>query len=574
MGPKGSKSSTDPKGYIITTGDSSDYDGFTSLPLYKKIAAKKGYDVVFIMNYPAFFQYPDGDVTIPINADAATYKRSSHGGYEYGATEFYQMAEERLGTVGTPNNPTPYLPMLAGSWMDIYARLAKVLDKKGKKDEPFTRSNLAQMRIVEMTFTAFSLARSIWNNCNVDSAIRVPNLIFCIGGINTFNGFGIANHKEEIYVYKDIVEPMSTLAHVKRFVTRMNDSTSLSFRSFMKRLGTKEMYIDMNGSMAFYESGMFKKQNVKAVAIMGGMPQGTPCELSTIPPFLSRPKCTSFNQLYHPVGTLAFIKDMMKAKVPIYLTTNPECNRIIGYTNLVKKLDSEDGKAHTQRAGGVMLHALVEAGIFKSGGPDYKAYKKFLTVEGAAPTVFDLANSYMLASLILNPETRKARDDIDLAEVKLVIEIDTFGVMTRFITDPDTSGEYNANASVNSFLVKTACMKKVPGAKAGAEAAKAGAEAANAAKAEAVAANAALMTSIRNIMNIAVDTSLHVQGTSMRGGDSRNNKGKWESTGRVVTTKSGVEKVVFINSVTMESRVRKMVIDKVTRRKKATYVRY
>jgi hypothetical protein len=50
-----------PKGVIITTGDCSDYDGFTCLPLYKKAAAAKGLDVVFVMNYPAFFQFESNE---------------------------------------------------------------------------------------------------------------------------------------------------------------------------------------------------------------------------------------------------------------------------------------------------------------------------------------------------------------------------------------------------------------------------------------------------------------------------------------------------------------------------------
>ena len=51
------------RGLIITTGDASDFDGFMALPLYYKAAKKHNMDVMFIMNFPAYFGKPDVEQT-------------------------------------------------------------------------------------------------------------------------------------------------------------------------------------------------------------------------------------------------------------------------------------------------------------------------------------------------------------------------------------------------------------------------------------------------------------------------------------------------------------------------------
>ena len=87
--------STDlPKGYIITTGDISDFDGFLALPLYYQKAAQDGLDVVFVMNYPAYFrkEYNVDDHVVEPSADDMSknaFKRAELGlGYTYGHAAF------------------------------------------------------------------------------------------------------------------------------------------------------------------------------------------------------------------------------------------------------------------------------------------------------------------------------------------------------------------------------------------------------------------------------------------------------------------------------------------------------
>ena len=68
---------------IINTGDISDVDGFFALAQY----AKTGADVLFIMNYPAFFN---------LKIDTP-FKENEQGlGYEYGASVFLTATQQKF----------------------------------------------------------------------------------------------------------------------------------------------------------------------------------------------------------------------------------------------------------------------------------------------------------------------------------------------------------------------------------------------------------------------------------------------------------------------------------------------
>ena len=166
-------------------------DGFTCLPLYKKAAAIKGLDVVFVMNYPAFFQFPSGSDTAnasPGLRDPAHF-RSAANGYTYSADEYYTVRNPLDGYYGVAD---PRNAIIEEQHIALRGHLGYPQDS-GRATE-----------LMQMTFTAYVLAHSIWKNTVVDGDDE-PDLIFCIGGINTYNGFPIHIYKNEIDVYNSIV---------------------------------------------------------------------------------------------------------------------------------------------------------------------------------------------------------------------------------------------------------------------------------------------------------------------------------------------------------------------------------
>lgn len=102
-----------------------------------------------------------------------------------------------------------------------------------------------------------------------------------------------------------------------------------------------KVYIDFNGSMAFYnvhkdwivdnfmgKSTNGKNQNgkVKGVYMMGGVEaQEPPKTLSMFS--IVRYSCATINQVFHPDNTVQFLKDMNDAGVPIHVATNNYVNR-------------------------------------------------------------------------------------------------------------------------------------------------------------------------------------------------------------------------------------------------------
>ena len=283
-----------------------------------------------------------------------------------------------------------------------------------------------------MTFTAYALARSIWDNTPLPDAdgSNVPELKFCIGGINTYNGFPIHIYKNEIEVYnsivKEIVSQKTNL--IDDFLAIIADANS-SASATIASLGACEAYIDMNGSMAFYKPDMFCKMMVQAVSIMGGMETTDMACPMTTNNFINRPSCTTFNQLYHAQGTNDFINDMQKQNVDIYFVTNQECNRVVGYNSLVKLI--EPPAELTTGANAMMLDAMVSCGVFSAkGNLDYNAYTAFLAVQGAAPTVFDLLSGAFLVARILN----KTPAPFSVHPAKLIMNT-TDGVIDKFVVD-------------------------------------------------------------------------------------------------------------------------------------------
>ncbi len=202
------------KKYIITTGDISDFDGFLTFPMYKKIAIEKGFDaVVFIMNYPAYFNYKQAlgsfinidDFKADYNTieDKINFGRNYDNlGYNYSYIDFYYYHFTFFESIGiTPEN-------LKGSMYQL----------------------------------AYKMCYYIWKSIEGNM-----NFIFIDGGINELNPFAIHILKNEISVYYNVLKELDDVTD--EMITKQ------SLESFIENLTENdEIYMDMNGSFAFYNN--------------------------------------------------------------------------------------------------------------------------------------------------------------------------------------------------------------------------------------------------------------------------------------------------------------------------------
>jgi hypothetical protein len=216
------------KTYIITTGDISDFDGFLTFPIYKK----SGVDaVIFIMNYPAYFNYDNDNNTI--------YESLKN---EKRLNDFMKLGD------GLGYNYS-YLDF------EIF-------------DSDFFRSNEISFDKGKFKELALKMCHIIWNEIEIDSSItKIPEFIFIDGGINELNPFSISSLANEFNLYYNIIKdyPLSLTF------------TEYNLIAFFNSLNINDnIYIDMNGSFAFYKDNNknaidSKIKNIKGFFIMGGV---------------------------------------------------------------------------------------------------------------------------------------------------------------------------------------------------------------------------------------------------------------------------------------------------------------
>ena len=100
-----------------------------------------------------------------------------------------------------------------------------------------------------MTDIAFAIAKKVWTDLPSESDRR-GSCYFCIGGVNAINPFSAKAIKNEIIVYVDKV-PLDTNQIPAEEGTFFN-MEGLKLEGF-DLLQYDEIYMDFNGSMAFFE---------------------------------------------------------------------------------------------------------------------------------------------------------------------------------------------------------------------------------------------------------------------------------------------------------------------------------
>jgi len=183
----------------------------------------------------------------------------------------------------------------------------------------------------DLTNLAFTMATRVWNE-----ASPAGRLLFMIGGVNKVNPFSPQAVKNELVTFAPFV--VSTTLDPEPGA--LYDANGQSLPRMLPPTAT-EIYVDFNGSMAFFDEDAWLVQalvsnsdKVKGAFIMGGVDANKPPQtMPAIKGRLNRLSCATMNQLYHPPNTARFFQFLESHEIPTYIVPN----------NAVASLENDDG---------------------------------------------------------------------------------------------------------------------------------------------------------------------------------------------------------------------------------------
>jgi hypothetical protein len=174
-----------------------------------------------------------------------------------------------------------------------------------------------------MTDMAHCIVNKVWNEAKGSNGGK---LYFQIGGINKINPFSSKAVKNEMVVFTEsALEGSSNLEATEGAVfDEKGASTEMKLENY------NEIYIDFNGSMAFFsdESQIYKSlmsviSKIKGAFIMGGIKADEPPKtMPSIAGKLNRFSSATMNQLYHPENTARFFSFLHQHEIPAFTVTN------------------------------------------------------------------------------------------------------------------------------------------------------------------------------------------------------------------------------------------------------------
>ena len=319
------------RSYIVTTGDISDFDGFLSFPLYRKAAAKMGNcDVVFIMNYPAYMN----DI-VPATGGSRGGKTKRSGKTKKGGdgdsdfseiVQKIQKIQNSSDSSDITDDDKTFLkqykrndPGLGYSYTSEELFKVQPLNHDAEKYKSMY-SNINMKDLMKML--AYDMCMQVWEACT--QCGPEVGFYFVDGGVNEVNPFSINTVKNEFNVYCGCLLGLQVL-----------NPSILTVDEFCTLASDKNIYIDMNGSMAFYNDSFGYKLldtgRIKLVCIMGGVLAGVKMDTMSTMSFLNRFGTATMNQLYSKTKTGDFLKKVHEKSIPCYVVSNNEINSKFTY---------------------------------------------------------------------------------------------------------------------------------------------------------------------------------------------------------------------------------------------------
>lgn len=311
---------------IITTGDISDVDGFYALAKY----AETGADVIFIMNYPAYF---DNQATQKYQNDLKTQFLNMKdtidmglGFSDFDAVEFHKYTmnnkynKEDINYFKQDNNAN------VTEYVQAYIKFMNKFDNDMFK---------------AITVMAAYMCATVWNEAKgLGENNEKGELYFAIGGINIINPFSKETLKNEVLVYSKLIlnndfdtfysdnfanVQVNAAKLVNDLIFKQEDNIWNKQIDYNAIFGGKNIYLDMNGSATFWNKTWETRLNLgtlKGFHVMGGV-LGYETPLTVGPfPTLKRFPAATMNQLYHPSKTLQLFQYVYDKKIPIFVVPN------------------------------------------------------------------------------------------------------------------------------------------------------------------------------------------------------------------------------------------------------------
>ncbi len=290
---------SDNENLIISTGDISDVDGFLALAKY----AQSGANVLFIMNYPAYLN--------PTMDKMKVGERDNGLGFCYNTESYLKESHDIL--------------IKLFSEYGKYGTYRSVLEKyfpKGKLAELDYKKTIKQM----FTDLGFALSKAVWEE-SIMSVGTPGNLYFCVGGINEISPFSVKEMKNELFVYVDHLHASGiNLESSDKDSTYTLTGDTVTLNDVFEK--SNKIYIDFNGSMAFYDGDIRNKiiassMKIAGVFVMGGVfGFEAPKTMPKIDNTLNRFSCATMNQLYSPKKSSIFFSDMAFRGIQVRMVTN------------------------------------------------------------------------------------------------------------------------------------------------------------------------------------------------------------------------------------------------------------
>lgn len=280
------------KKIIVTSGDCSDFDGFLALPIYYKAAVENKANIYFMMTYPKYLN------PHKIHTDKSTDKNEMYDdkdidglGYNYGFDYLLQT--------WTNSNPEQIIA------------ISNILRKNDNINNTDYQTGMRDITV--------QIIKHIWSMCNSLDLSHKPNIYIVDNNYyNTFNPFSSKAIKNEVFVYGSVLFKSPPID--SQYVKVIDQDTFINDHC----KNSNEIYMDMNGSMAWYTNEIskeFKNEKIKCCVVMGGVePELGIDTLSSIPTILDRLSTATMNQLYHVAHTSKFFSE--HSNKCIFVTNN------------------------------------------------------------------------------------------------------------------------------------------------------------------------------------------------------------------------------------------------------------
>jgi hypothetical protein len=346
----------DKKKLIISSGDSSDADGFLTIPIY----AKTGHDLLLFMNFNAMFNDDDMPETLdkmkeeyftvscadepPHLLNTFVQKRIHRGNWmEYFLKKDltnYKKFNDKINQTLYSDDIIGYKGGAFPTNEDNYKVWLRAVASTQEQERRALRDNLITA-IFNMTV---SMVTQLWKEYGAKGNLYiVAKNIETKGGatttkfnLNKVNPFHIDYLFDEVDCYASCIDSLVETSTLDDTVigysltknTQNNTWNNIEPISNLPIENYSDVYIDFNGSFAFYQNNNRtyiedRIDKVRGVYIMGGvLSSESPKTLSMWNIF--RYSCATINQVYYPEQTAAFYTKIQahSTRIPVYVATN------------------------------------------------------------------------------------------------------------------------------------------------------------------------------------------------------------------------------------------------------------